>query len=171
MAPRAGRMPQTNYGAEFSNCGYLPLKGATRQARGPPAGGRLGNAFPGGCSLNSGRASPSLRPISAKAADRENRSALPRWSGFGRGWRKHWFVRLRRSYRRVISLSFKASGPQLKQTCPASTSIRPAKLILARHRWHQGSLHDMRGADIKNNVCATRRVGLEGAGGEWSGTD
>jgi hypothetical protein len=73
-----------------------------------------------------------------------------------RGWRRHWFVCLRHSYHRLISPSFKASGPQQKQTCPASTSIRPGNLTIARHRWHEGGLHDVRAADIKGNVYATR---------------
>jgi len=27
---------------------------------------------------------------------------------------------------------------------------------MASHRWHEGGLHDVPGADIKSNVCATR---------------
>jgi hypothetical protein len=27
---------------------------------------------------------------------------------------------------------------------------------MASHRWHEGSLHDVPGADIKSNLCATR---------------
>jgi len=64
-------MPQSNYGAEFSNYGYLPLKGATRPARGPPAGGQLGNAFPGENSLRVRRVNPTPAiPIVSSGASR-----------------------------------------------------------------------------------------------------